>query len=165
MHDLDRVAPAFVEIAHRIVWATVATVTPEGRPRTRILHPYWEWDGSSLVGWIATSPQSPKRADLDATPAVSVTYWDDTQDTCTAECDTAWVLDDQGREDLWERFATAPAPVGYDPSVVPAWTEPTAATFAGLRLAPTRLRVMPGAVMLQGRGEPLSWHASSGRGA
>ena len=29
--DLARVAPAFVEMAHRIVWATVATVDPQGR--------------------------------------------------------------------------------------------------------------------------------------
>src|SRR5947207_11325681 len=33
--DLARVAPAFVEMAHRIVWATVATVDPEGRPLAR----------------------------------------------------------------------------------------------------------------------------------
>ena len=34
--ELARVAPGFVEMAHRILWATVATVDPEGRPRTRI---------------------------------------------------------------------------------------------------------------------------------
>ncbi len=160
MHELETVAEAFVAIAHRIVWATVATVTPDGRPRTRVLHPLWEWDGDALVGWIATSPLSPKRADLDATPSVSLTYWDDTQDTCTAECDVAWVLDDDGRRRLWDRFASAPAPVGYDPSIVPAWTEPTAAAFGGLRLTPTRLRVMPGSVMLAGRGELLTWRAA-----
>jgi hypothetical protein len=39
MSDLSSVAPAFVEMAHRIVWATVATVDSQGRPRSRILHP------------------------------------------------------------------------------------------------------------------------------
>lgn len=112
MNDLDTVAPAFVAIAHRIVWTTVATVTPEGRPRTRILRPLWEWDGASLVGWIATSPSSPKRADLDATPRVSLTYWDDTQDTATADCETTWVLDDDGRRQVWETFARGPEPAG-----------------------------------------------------
>ena len=52
-NDLVRVAPAFVEMAHRIVWCTAASVDHAGRPRSRILHPYWEWDGSSLGGWIA----------------------------------------------------------------------------------------------------------------
>ena len=89
--DLARVAPAFVEMAHRIVWATVATVDPEGRPRTRILHPIWEWDGSSLVGWIATGPDSPKAAHLASTPLVSLTYWDPTHDTCTADAEASIV--------------------------------------------------------------------------
>ena len=41
--SLERVAPAFVEMAHRIVWCTVATTGLDGRPNTRILHPIWEW--------------------------------------------------------------------------------------------------------------------------
>ena len=43
-------------LAHRIVWCTVATTGADGRPRTRVLHPIWEWDGTGLTGWIATSP-------------------------------------------------------------------------------------------------------------
>jgi hypothetical protein len=31
MAELAQVAPAFVDMAHRIVWATVATVDPQGR--------------------------------------------------------------------------------------------------------------------------------------
>lgn len=158
-HSLAEVAPAFVAMAHRIVWATAATVDPDGRPATRVLHPVWEFDGDDLVGWIATSPQSPKRAHLDATPFVSLTYWDATQDTCTADCEAEWILDDDGRRALWERIATAPEPVGYDPSIVPAWTSPTVDAFGGLRLRPTRLRVMPGTLMLTGRGELLTWRA------
>ena len=56
MADLRTVAPAFVEMAHEIVWASVATVGSDGRPRSRVLHPYWEFDGNNLVGWIATGP-------------------------------------------------------------------------------------------------------------
>jgi hypothetical protein len=48
MHDLALVAPAFVEMAHRIVWASAATVDKHGRPRSRILHPIWQWDGARL---------------------------------------------------------------------------------------------------------------------
>ncbi|MEZ5233195.1 MAG: hypothetical protein R2749_10875 [Acidimicrobiales bacterium] len=59
MTGLQTIAPAFVEMAHRIVWCTVATVDPTGRPRTRVLHPLWQWDGSELVGWILTSPAHP----------------------------------------------------------------------------------------------------------
>ena len=56
MHSLDTVAPAFVEMAHRIVWCVAATTGADGGPRTRVLHPIWEWDGGTLTGWIATSP-------------------------------------------------------------------------------------------------------------
>ena len=71
--ELTTVAPAFVEIAHRIVWATAATVEPSGRPRTRILHPIWEWNGDRLVGWIATGPDTPKARHPDSAPRVSLT--------------------------------------------------------------------------------------------
>jgi hypothetical protein len=159
MHALDTIAPAFVAMAHRIVWTTVATVTPRDEPSTRILHPVWEWDGTSLRGWIATSPLSPKAADLDHQSIVSLTYWDPTHDTCTAQCNTAWEMSDEERTAGWDRFKNAPAPVGYDPAIVPGWDEPTSPGFGILRLEPTKLRVMPGTAMLQGVGEIMSWRA------
>ena len=82
--ELQEVAPAFVQMAHGIVWCSAATVDAKGRPRSRILHPIWEWDGDRLQGWIATSPHSPKAVDLAANPNVSLTYWAPSQDTCTA---------------------------------------------------------------------------------
>lgn len=45
MADLATIAPAFVDMAHTIVGANVATVDPDGRPRSRVLHPLWTWDG------------------------------------------------------------------------------------------------------------------------
>ncbi|MDT7578039.1 MAG: hypothetical protein QOH17_4372, partial [Pseudonocardiales bacterium] len=32
----------FVEIAHRIVWCTLATVDGPDRPRSRLVHPVWQ---------------------------------------------------------------------------------------------------------------------------
>lgn len=156
MQALEDIAPRFVEVAHRIVWATVGTVTPAGDPRTRILHPLWEWDGTTLVGWIATSPLSPKRRDLAHVPKASITYWDASQDTCTADCDVTWVPDVERRA-LWGRFVAAPAPVGYDPSIIPGWTSPDVEAFGGLRLTPTHLRLLPGSLLLRGEGELLTW--------
>jgi len=156
---LDTVAPVFVELAHRIVWCTVATVDPTGRPRTRILHPYWEWDGGTLTGWILTSPLSPKAKDLAELPEVSLTYWNPDHDVATAECTTTWDNSPEQREAGWKRFAEAPAPVGYDPSIIPPWTDPQAEAFGVLRLSPHRLRTMPGTVMLKGEGEVLTWRA------
>ncbi|MGH1490103.1 MAG: pyridoxamine 5'-phosphate oxidase family protein [Acidimicrobiales bacterium] len=157
--ELSEVAPAFVEMAHRIVWATVATVDESGRPRTRVLHPIWEWDGQTLTGWIATSPLSPKANHLANENRVSLTYWQTNHDTCTADCDAFWETGDAERQAGWDRFANAPEPIGFDPSIVAAWTEPSAEAFGILRVEPTRLRVMPGSLMSTGVGELLTWKA------
>lgn len=157
MSDLSRIASPFVDMAHRIVWCTVATLDASGRPRTRILHPIWEWDGESLTGWIATAPTPVKVAGLEATPNLSLTYWDETQDTCTADCRAEWIFDDADRQALWARFVDGPEPVGYDPAMIPPWADgPLSPAFAGLRLEPYRLRVMPGSAMLDGVGL-LNW--------
>lgn len=159
MAELDDIAPAFVDMAHRIVWCTVATVEPSGRPRTRILHPIWSFEGGRLTGWIATSPQSLKASHLDHEPEISLTYWEPNHDTCTADCTTTWELDEEARRAGWDRFAGAPEPVGYDPRIIPGWTDPMAEGFGILRLDPHRLRVMPGSVMLKGDGQTLTWSA------
>ncbi len=157
MHYLPEVAPAFVEMAHRIVWCTAATTGVDGRPRTRVLHPIWEWDGTSLTGWIATSPQSPKARDLAAVPALSLTYWTPSHDTCTADCDAVFEDDPADVRAGWDRFANGPEPVGYDPAIIPGWTSPDAEAFGILRLTPHRLRLMDGSFMLRGEGRLLAW--------
>jgi hypothetical protein len=156
---LTHIAPPFVDLAHRIVWATVSTVDRQGRPRSRILHPYWVWDGETLVGWIATAPTPLKQAHLERIPYVSVNYWCPEQDTCTAECKATWAFDDETRQWVWQLFKEAPQPVGYDPLIVPAWKDgPTSVAFAALRLDPWRLRVHPASAMLGGN-EILTWRS------
>jgi hypothetical protein len=157
MHELNRVAPAFVEMAHRIVWSSAASVDARGRPRSRILHPIWEWDGIQLRGWVGTEATPIKRAHLEASPFLSLSYWAPSQDTCTAECRASWALDDATRERVWRLFAEAPAPVGYDPAIIPGWDGPTSDVFAALRLDPWRLRVFPGTVLMGRGGTVLAW--------
>jgi general stress protein 26 len=157
MDPLADVAPAFLEMAHRIVWCTVATTGADGHPHTRVLHPIWEWDGTALTGWIATSPRSPKARDLAGVPAVALTYWAPSHDTCTAECDAEFEDGAEERQAGWDRFANGPAPVGYDPAIIPQWTSPDAEAFGILRLTPHGLRVMDGSLMLRGEGRLLTW--------
>ena len=152
---LADVAPTFVAMAHRIVWCSVATVDARKRPRSRILHPVWEWEDGELTGWIATGPTPLKRAHLDNSPHVSCNYWTANHDTCVAECQ----FDLADRERVWDLLKTAPPPVGYDPAIIPGWEGPDSPAFAVLRLKPWRLRVMPGTAMLTGQGEVLTWTA------
>ena len=152
MSPLDDIAQPFIDVAHRIVWATVATIDPEDRPRSRVLHPIWEWDGSTFVGWIATSPTPIKIAHLAHRPFASVNYWDQQQDMAYADKITRVGLR------VWDLFEHGPEPVGYDPRLIPVWTEPTRPEFAVLRLDPWRLRVFPGSMLGTGQGEVLDWH-------
>lgn len=159
MNELNEIAPAFVEMAHQIVWASAATVDGKGRPRSRVLHPIWQWDGKNLVGWIATGPTPMKRAHLKASPHISLNYWSPSQDTCLAECHATWAFDDETRTMVWNLFLNAPKPVGYDPKIIPQWTSPTCEAFAALRLEPWRLRVFPGSILLGQGGKVLDWRA------
>ena len=158
MSSLAEIAPAFIETAHRIVWATVATIDTDDRPRSRVLHPIWEWDDERLVGWIATGPTPVKVAHLAHRPFASVNYWDQQHDIATAECEVTWHHDDATCTRVWDLFEQGPEPVGYDPSTIPVWTEPTRPEFAVLRLEPWRLRVFPGSMLLSGEGAILDWH-------
>jgi hypothetical protein len=138
--SLEQIAPAFVGMAHSIVWASVATVDATGRPRTRIMHPIWQWDGAALVGWIATEPTPLKRAHLAAHPDISIRYWTTNHDTCSGECRADWVFNDEGRTAVGNMFKNRPAPVGYDPAMIPQWAGgATSDAFAALRLTPWRL--------------------------
>ena len=157
MTELNEIAPAFVKMAHEIVWCTAATVDAKGRPRSRVLHPIWQWQDGALTGWIATGATPIKRAHLAASPHLSCNYWVPSHDTCVAECRAEWVFDDEGRKMVWDLFANGPAPVGYDPAMIPGWENALSPTFAALKLDPWRLRVMPGTALMQGTFEAQSW--------
>ncbi len=148
------VLDAFVAVAHRVVWCSLATVDRRNRPRSRVVHPLWERDGDALVGWVGTRPTPLKRDHLDHAPFVSVSYRDPQHDVAVAECAAAWHAD---REAIWERFKAAPAPVGYDPATI--WPGgPHGDDFAVLRLDPWRLRVGTAAALAAG--EPYrTWRA------
>lgn len=157
--SLADVAPRFVAMAQEIEMAVVATVGRGGRPRTRVMQPVWAWDGTSLVGWVSTTSTDPKMDDLQATPQLSLTYWNPDQDTCTADCEVELVTDPAAKAAAWDRFKTTPG--GFDPAIHPDWDDPSHPTFGVLRLTPTRLRVMPGTLMTKGEGEVMRWSRRS----
>jgi hypothetical protein len=159
--SLTTTAPAFVAMAHGIGYAVVATVGRDGTPRTRVMQPVWEWDGTSLVGWASTVDPSPKTHELAAVPVASLTYWSPSQDTCTATVVATPVTDPAAKAEAWARFLATPEPAGFDPAIHPAWESPSSPTFGVLRLDPRSLRVQPGSLMLTGEGEILTWRAGA----
>ncbi|MFI6047821.1 pyridoxamine 5'-phosphate oxidase family protein [Nocardia sp. NPDC051321] len=160
MTELGDIAPRFVELAHGIVWSTVSTTDPAGRPRSRILHPIWQWDGQELIGWIITGKTPPKLAQLTHSPYVACNYWAPTHDTCLAECAAEWVDDLETKTTVWELFRSTPLPLGYDPAGIgiPGWTGPESPSVSVLRLRPWRLRVLTGKDLSNGV-RATSWRA------
>ena len=157
MSNLAEVAPKFIAMAHEIVWCSVATTDPKGRARSRILHPIWEWDGTNLVGWIATGKTPIKLADLASSAHASCCYWTPTQDTCVADCEASWVEDAATKHHVWNSLANGPAPVGYDPSMIPGWDNADAEAFNALKLTPYKVRVMPGESLMNGTYDAALW--------
>lgn len=161
-NSLSETAPAFAAMANRMVYCTLATVDRLGRPRSRMVHSLWEWDGTSLVGWVGSIVTPMKRAHLESTPHVSCNYWDGAEayDTCVAECRAELLVDEASRHEGWERFKSTPPPVGYDPAITPHWSEgPDSPHWGVLRLEPWRLRVFPGVFARTGgeEGAILTW--------
>lgn len=106
---------AFVAIAHRVVWCTLATVDRHGRPRSRLVHPVWTLEEGAPVGRVASRRSSPKGEHVATTPYASCSYWDPAHDVAVAECRAAW---DPEPARSWPVFAAFPPPVGFDPATV-----------------------------------------------
>jgi ABC-2 type transport system ATP-binding protein len=132
--SFDEIAAEFRARVARIGWATLATVAPDGAPRTRVLLPLWE----GPVGWIVTGRDSPKIRHLQHEPRISLAYWDPEQETVLVEA-VATVVDERAVTDrVWDLFAAAPPPAGYDPGRY--WSGGKADPDYGLlRLDPTRI--------------------------
>ncbi|HEY7591565.1 MAG TPA: pyridoxamine 5'-phosphate oxidase family protein [Actinophytocola sp.] len=140
----DELLDEFVRIAHRIVWCTLVTVDRHGRPRSRVVHPYWERTGDGLTGWAFTRPTTPKVAHLARTPFVSCSYWDPAQEVAVAECAAALADDPESRRHVWEFFSTAAEPLGFDPKIM-GGVDHLDPVVTVLRFTPWRLATLTGA--------------------
>jgi hypothetical protein len=130
-------------IVERVVWATVATVGPDGRARTRLMHPVWFWDGERPEALVSARPTPLKVAHLAAQPDVSCHYWDPAHDTVTIEATAEWV-EPERRGDAWARVAAVPEPVGFDPAII--WPDgPDSDDCAFLRFTAYRIIARPAA--------------------
>jgi hypothetical protein len=139
-----------------VVWCTLATVGPDGRPRTRVVHPIWDWETG--VGWVTSRPTPLRLRHLAHQSGVSLSYWSSAQDVASIDCDASWVPTEQKAE-VWARCAAEAPPMGFDPA--PMFPEgPTSPGFAPIELRPHRVRVALASAAA--RGEPAwLWSATS----
>jgi hypothetical protein len=156
MPSFESIEEDFLRISAEVAWATVATVDTRGRPRTRILHPYWEVADGRPVGWVGTVRSPLKSKHLAANPYVSVAYWSPKQETAHADCRASWADDE--RERVWNLFLEAEPPLGYDPSTLPQWKDgPLGGVYAVLRLDPWRVMILTAEDASEGRWYQRYW--------
>ncbi len=136
--DFTGMSEEFLQRVFSVVWCNVATVDGKGRPRSRILHPFWETTPDP-VGWILTRRQSFKDRQLAHNPYVSCAYIADISRPVYAECRASWVDDLAEKERIWTAFREAPAPMGYDPSTI--FTTCDEPGLGLLRLDPWRIQI------------------------
>jgi len=136
---VDHALALFRDIAHEIVWCSMATTDRRNRPRSRLVHPVWE-DGAdgTLTGWLTTRPTPLKLAHLEHSPYVSCSYWSPAHDVAVAECAAAWG-DERERGHVWDLVRGLDPPVGFDPAPMYAGGV-DAPDYAVLRLTPWRTR-------------------------
>lgn len=131
----------FTGIAHRIVWCSLATVDRRGRPRSRVVHPYWEITDGAVTGWVFTRPASPKVAHIRHSAYVSCSYWDPAQEVAVAECAAELTDDAATRRKVWDLFEKAEHPLGYDPRILGA-DDPLSEEITVLKMTPWHLRTL-----------------------
>ena len=132
---LEEILPEFTARVSRIVWAQLATVDSQGRPRLRVVHIVWD----GVTGWLSTAPGSPKLKHIARNPNVSVGYWDPVQTTVMAECRATIVEDVAEKAKAFRLFTSHPEPYGFDPSF---WGgTPEEPGFALVRLDPWQIEL------------------------
>ncbi|MET1075470.1 MAG: pyridoxamine 5'-phosphate oxidase [Umezawaea sp.] len=137
------------EIVERVVWSVVSTTDRKGRPRSRVMHPVWDF--SSVTGVVGTRRTPVKVAHLAAQSAVTCAYWSPDHDAAFVDCEAEWVRDGELGE-AWELLGR-----GYDPASL--WPEGVGDSgFAALWLRPYRIQVVR-AEVLAGGGSTAMWVA------
>lgn len=148
----------FLQLTSEIIWCTVTTVDPKGRPRSRVLHPIWQVLAGRPVGWIVTGKTPVKARHLATNPHVACSYWSPAQSVVYADCIAGWVEDLATRQQVWHLFMTTPPPLGYDLSGF-GYEGPQNPIFTPLRLDAWRVQIMSGTEFPYGNLVPRMWRA------
>jgi hypothetical protein len=139
--ELEAAVSVAREVVERIVWCTVTTAGADGRPRSRLMHPVWWWDGPAPVALVTSRPTPLKVRHLAASPFVSCFYWDPSHDTVAIDGTAMWVPLEE-RPTAWASIAAEPPPVGFDPAMI--WPDgPDSPDCAFLRLTAHRIVATP----------------------
>jgi general stress protein 26 len=133
--SFSEIEEEFVRLAHAAVLCNGATVDSRNRPRSRVLHPWWE----GATGWVTTRHSSPKVKHIAANPHVSLAYIVDPFRPIYVECTAEWIGHLDERQRIWEALRNMPAPFGFDPAET--WGDIADPENGLLKLTPWRIEL------------------------
>jgi len=134
--DFSEIEEEFIQRVHTMVLCSAATVDSRQRPRSRILHPYWE----GLTGWVATHRNSYKSKNLERNPYISLAYTANPMNPVYADCTATWIDDLDQKHRVWALFKNAPPPLGFDPAQ--DYVSADHESFGLLKLKPWRIALV-----------------------
>jgi general stress protein 26 len=154
--DFEPLGPDFVRFTADIVYCTVTTVDPSGRPRSRVMHPIFEIVDGLPRGWAVTDRTPLKERHLAANPHVACFYWSPAQNTVAIDCTAEWVCDEETLHQVWDIFA-APEPPGWGDLSGYGDLGIHHPRFHVLRLQPYRVQILRGDQLAVGDFSPRVW--------
>lgn len=133
----------------KAVYCNMATIDRVDRPRSRMMHPIWEFTDSIPIGWVISWPQSHKAKHLARNPYVSLAYIREKSKPVYIDCKAQWVNGIQEQQRIWELHRATPPPLGFDPQ--PHYGDRYHPFFGLLKFTPWRIEL--------GNldGEPIIW--------
>lgn len=134
IHAFADIAAEFIGRVHAMVWCNAATIDGQ-RPRSRIVHPFWQGE----TGWITTRRSTPKVRQLAANPNLSLAYIAEPFKPIYVECRAVWDGDLATWRRVWAALRDAHAPIGFDPAET--WGSVEDPENGLLRLAPWRIEL------------------------
>ena len=157
--DFEALRADYLRFTAGIVYCTVTTVDPAGRPRSRVMHPIFEVVDGEPRGWAVTDRTPLKERHIAANPHVACFYWSPAQNTVAIDCTAEWVEDDEVLREVWDIFAQ-PEP--------PGWGDLSGYGDAGihhplfhvLRLTPYRIQILRAEQLASGDLTPRRWRRS-----
>jgi hypothetical protein len=133
--SFSEIEAEFIQRAHAAVWCNGATIDSRNRPRSRVLHPWWE----GVTGWVTTRRSSPKVKHLAGNPHLSLAYIADVFRPIYVECIAEWVGDLEERRRIWDVLRNLPPPLGFDPAET--WGDIADLENGLLKLSPWRIEL------------------------
>jgi general stress protein 26 len=118
-YSFSEIEQEFIDRVHKMVWCNVASLDTHNRPRSRIMHTIWESATyRACTGWAVSRRHALKSKHLAHSPYVSLAYISDLTRPVYADCTAEWEDKPDEKKRIWDLFASAPPPLGFDPALI-----------------------------------------------